>query len=50
LKENDKIFKIEKNKSSLKGSKSKINYIKNEIIKIFDENNINEKLNFYKLN
>ena len=50
LNENDKIFKIEKNKSSLKGSKSKINYIKNEIIKIFDENNINEKLNFYKLN
>jgi hypothetical protein len=50
LNENDKIFKIEKNKSSLKGSKSKINYIKNEIIKIFDENNFNEKLNFYKLN
>ena len=50
LNENDKIFKIEKNKSSLKGSKSKINCIKNEIIKIFDENKITERLNFYKLN
>ena len=49
INQNEKIVnKNNKRKSSLKGSKEKINYIKKEILKLFDEDKIIEKLNYYQ--
>ena len=48
--EDKKINKNKKKKSSLKGSKNKINYIKKEIINILEEEKIIERLNLYKYN
>ena len=49
INQNEKIVnKNNKRKSSLKGSKEKINYIKKEILKLFDENKIIEKLDYYQ--
>ena len=49
MNQNEKIVnKNNKRKSSLKGSKEKINYIKKEILKLFDENKIIEKLDYYQ--
>ena len=54
-----KIFYNDKNKtfinkpnkkSSLKGSKSKINYIKEEILNLFDEDKIMERIEYFQIN
>ena len=45
-----KANKIIKKKSSLKGSKEKINNIKKEILKLFDEDKLSERLDFYYKN
>ena len=45
-----KANKIIKKKSSLKGSKEKINNIKKEILKLFDEDKLSERLDFYHKN
>ena len=49
MNQNEKIVnKNNKRKSSLKGSKEKINYIKKEILKLFDEDKIIENLDYYQ--
>ena len=47
---NKKIINKSNKKSSLKGSTSKINYIKEEILNLLDEDKIMERLEYYQIN